>query len=198
MKVIAYYTLGTDYEKEAKRLKDSLKKVGLPYEINGVLNLRSWQANTRYKAKFIEDKIIEHLGADYPLLYLDVDAVVKEYPKELESITEDIAVRFEDFKWKKGTCLSGTILIRPNESMLRLCKDWQLRNKQTEHNAKNLEQDNLGELINEYSYHYPNHFKFKVLEPEYCFIFDIHKRMYPNKKPIIEHLQASRRLKHKV
>lgn len=196
MKVIAYYTEGTGYEQEAKRLQASLDSVGLKYEIDGVPNLGSWQLNTRYKATFIKDKIIENLHGE-TLLYLDVDAVVKEYPHELENIEESIAVRFEDFKWQKGTCLSGTILIKPNESMLRVCKDWELRNILTKDRNKNLEQDNLGDILNEYSYKYPD-FKFKCLDVEYCFIFDIHKRMYPNKQPIIEHLQASRKLKHTV
>jgi len=197
MKVIAYYTLGTGYEQEAKRLKASLDKVGLKYQIEGVPNLGSWQANTRYKATFIKEKIEEHLDGE-SLLYLDVDAVVKEYPHELENIKEQIAVRFEDFKWQKGTCLSGTILIKPTLDMIRLCKDWELKNVMTAHDKKNLEQDNLGQLINEYCFRYPEHFKFKNLPVEYCFIFDIHKRMYRDKQPIIEHLQASRRLKFKV
>lgn len=197
MKVIAYYTEGTAYKQEADRLKASLEDVGLDYEITPVKNLGSWQLNTRYKATFIREQIEKNLNGE-PLLYLDVDAVVKEYPHELENIKESIAVRFEDFPWQKNNCLSGTILIKPNVSMIRLCKDWELKNHLTKDENKNLEQDNLGELLNEYCFNYPDHFNYKILDVEYCFIFDIHKKMYPNKQPIIEHLQASRRLKFKV
>lgn len=197
MKVIAYYTLGTDYEKEANQLKASLDKVGMKYQIEGVPNLGSWQENTRYKATFIKEKILENLEGE-TLLYLDVDARVRKYPIELEDIKEPIAVRFEDFKWQKGTCLSGTILIKPTLDMVRLCKDWELKNNLTKSDKKNLEQDNLGVLLNEYAFAYPHHFKYKVLPVEYCFIFDIHRRMYKGVEPIIEHLQASRRLKFKV
>ena len=197
MIVIAYYTLGTEYEQEANRLRASLDRCKMKYQIEGVPNLGSWQENTRYKATFIKEKILEHLDGE-TLLYLDVDAVVKEYPHELENIKENIAVRFEDFKWQKGTCLSGTILIKPTHDMVRLCRDWEMKNVLTKDEKNNLEQDNLGQLINEYCFHYPSHFSFKNLPVEYCFIFDIHKRMYKDKQPIIEHLQASRRLKYKV
>ena len=197
MKVIAYYTENTDYKKEADRLEASLINIGIDYEITPVKNLGSWQLNTRYKATFLKEQIIKHLGGE-PLLYVDVDAVIHEYPHELENIKQSIAVRFEDFPWQKNNCLSGTIFIKPNVSMIRLCKDWELRNLLTKDRDKNLEQDNLGDLLNEYCYRHPYHFDYKILDVEYCFIFDIHKKMYPDKKPIIERLQASRRLKHKV
>ena len=197
MKVIAYYTIGTDYEKEALRLRASLDKVGLKYDIEGVPNLGSWQENTRYKATFIKNKLKENLHGE-TLLYLDVDAVVHEYPHELEKIEEPIAVRFEDFKWQEGTCLSGTILIKPTEGNIQICDSWEVRNILTKDKKKNLEQDNLGAILKRRAFTMPDHFKYKVLDVEYCFIFDIHKKMYPNSKPIIEHLQASRRLKYKV
>jgi hypothetical protein len=33
------------------------------------------------------------------------------------------------------------------------------------------------------------------LPPEYCWIFDLSKKRYGNLKPVIEHYQASRKLK---
>ena len=36
------------------------------------------------------------------------------------------------------------------------------------------------------------------LPVELCFIFDTHAEMFPDKSPVIEHMQASRRLKNEV
>jgi hypothetical protein len=38
----------------------------------------------------------------------------------------------------------------------------------------------------------------KNLPPEYTFIFDSMRKMYPNAKPVIEHFQASRKLRNNV
>jgi hypothetical protein len=40
--------------------------------------------------------------------------------------------------------------------------------------------------------------KDKNLPPEYTFIFDLMRALYPNANPVIEHFQASRRNKNKV
>ena len=39
---------------------------------------------------------------------------------------------------------------------------------------------------------------FKNLPPEYTFIFDTMKQIYPDIKPVIEHFQASRQFKNKI
>jgi len=38
----------------------------------------------------------------------------------------------------------------------------------------------------------------KNLPPEYTFIFDSMRKMYPDTKPVIEHFQASRKLRNRV
>jgi hypothetical protein len=63
-------------------------------------------------------------------------------------------------------------------------------------NAKTLEQWNLDKAIQEGLKDYG--LTFKNLPPEYTFIFDSMRAMYPNAKPVIEHFQASRRFRNKV
>jgi len=73
MIVIAYYTTGTTYVKEAQLLEASLERVGMEYQILEVPDQGSWDANVRQKANFIRDQRHFLRG---PLLYIDVDAFV--------------------------------------------------------------------------------------------------------------------------
>lgn len=192
--VVAYYTLGTPYEQEAMKLLASLKKHNINYDIVGIPNLGTWQANTRQKAKFMSDMLEKHSG--YRLLYVDSDAILHSQPVLFKNYSVDVAVRFQDFRWKKNECLSGTIYMENNERTKSLCKQWMAINVSQGLNASNLEQWNLGKCIEDMNK--THKLTFKNLPPEYTFIFDIMRRIYPNAKPVIEHFQASRKLKRKL
>lgn len=190
--IVAYYTIGTGYESEVKKLQASLDKLGLSYDIVGVPNLGSWQKNTRYKAKFLLEMLDKWSG--YNLLYVDSDAIVHTKPILVDELTSDIAVRWQDFRWRKNECLSGTIFIKNNQNTRELCKLWYTSNQGGDQN--NLEQWNLGEIISKLSQQ--QKITFSNLPPEYTFIFDSMKALYPNVKPVIEHFQASRKYKKTI
>jgi hypothetical protein len=192
--IVAYYTLNTPYEQEAKKLIASLNKLNLKYDVVGVQNLGNWQANTRFKAQFMLDMLDKHTGKN--LLYIDSDAIVHSKPILFENYQCDVAVRWQDFRWRQNECLSGTIFMANNDKTRTLCRIWQNTNNSEGPNAKTFEQWNLGSAIQQMK-------KFqglidKNLPPEYTFIFDSMRNMYPNAKPVIEHFQASRKLKNKV
>ena len=83
-----------------------------------------------------------------------------------------------------------------NEKTMKVCKEWEQLNIKESNNSKNLEQWNLGAVIEKLK----DTLKLEVvnLPPEYTFIFDTMRKIYPNVQPVIEHFQASRRNKNRV
>ena len=193
--VVGYYTVNTPYEEEAKTLLQSLKKLSINHDISGVNTLGNWQANTRFKASFMLDMLIK--WPNHRLLYVDVDAVVHKLPDLFENYYCDIAVRWQDFKWRKNECLSGTIYMENNERTKRICELWRDINIAEGNQSSRMEQWNLDTVINQLKSEDPQ-FTYKNLPPEYTMIFDSMRGMYPNIVPIIEHFQASRRFKKDV
>jgi len=192
--VVGYYTINTPYEEEAQNLIKSLNKLGINQDVIGVKTLGNWQANTRFKAGFMLDMLIK--WPNHRLLYVDVDAVVHRLPDLFKNYTCDIAVRWQDFRWRKNECLSGTIYMENNERTHRICKLWRDINVKEGNKSNRMEQWNLDTVITQMKED-PN-FTYKNLPPEYTMIFDSMRGMYPNIVPVIEHFQASRRFKKDV
>ena len=193
--IVGYYTVNTPYEEEAKNLLESLNRLGINHDISGVKTLGNWQANTRFKAGFMLDMLNKH--PKYRLLYVDVDAVVHLSPDLFKNYHCDIAVRWQDFRWRKNECLSGTIYMENNERTKRICELWRDINVNEGNESNRMEQWNLDTVINKMKEEDPN-FTYKNLPPEYTMIFDSMRGMYPNITPVIEHFQASRRFKKDV
>jgi len=193
--VVGYYTVNTPYEQEANNLLESLNKLGINHDISGVKTLGNWQANTRFKAGFMLDMLVK--WPKHRLLYVDVDAVVHKMPDLFKNYKCDIAVRWQDFRWRKNECLSGTIYMENNERTKRICELWRDINVTEGNKSNRMEQWNLDTVINQMKKEDPN-FTYKNLPPEYTMIFDSMRGMYPNISPVIEHFQASRRFKKDV
>lgn len=187
--VIGYYTKDTSYENLAFRLKKSLAEFSLPNYIEAIPDQGSWEKNTHYKATFIQ-KCLRERTED--LLYVDVDAVFRSYPSLIPEIAKehDLAYRTEDFRWRKDEALSGTIFIKNNDLMKGFVDQWieMNRNNPAERmKPETWEQKNMQRIhrsIQEIRYY--------NLPPEYTFIFDHSKKMFPGVTPVIEHFQESR------
>ena len=193
--VVGYYTINTPYEEEAQILIRSLNKLRINQDVIGVKTLGNWQANTRFKAEFMLDMLNKH--PNHRLLYVDVDAVVHKMPDLFKNYKCDIAVRWQDFRWRKNECLSGTIYMENNKRTRRICELWRDINVTEGNQSNRMEQWNLDTVINKMKAEDPN-FTYKNLPPEYTMIFDSMRGMYPNITPVIEHFQASRRFKKDV
>ena len=185
--VVAYYTIDTPYETEVENLRRSLAELPLVSEIIGVPNLGSWQANTQYKAVFLRDMLAKH-GATHRLLYVDADAVVREYPSLLDRISCDVAVH----STPRGP-LSGTIYLESTPATRSLLGSWIEENLR---HPRRWDQVNLGAVLARKQKELG--LRLVELPVEYTFIFDLFRRNHPDAQPVIEHFQASRRFKRRV
>jgi hypothetical protein len=124
------------------------------------------------------------------LLYVDVDAVFKAYPQIFETLDCDIAYRTENFRWRADEALSGTVYFRNNEKIKKMVDRWINLNEATpaeRMKPETWEQKNMQRAQREFG-----DLVYYNLPPEYTFITDSTKIMYPGLHPIIEHYQASR------
>lgn len=191
--IVSYYTENTGYKAQAMRLAVSAERFGLPWHIEGIPNIGSWQENTRYKAAFIM-AMMERFP-NKAIVFIDADAIIRKKPKLFEALRCDIAVSYRDYalfpcrsrKYGKEL-LSGTLYLANNRKTKEFVKLWIDKN-----NERPLiwEQKNMELALNETI----GHLKLKELPPTYCQIFDLMKKAG---EPIIEQMQASRKLKLKV
>lgn len=184
--VCSYFTAKTGYEGEAKTLETSLihHKID-PYHIERISNMGNWQKNTLYKAKFIKQMMLKF--PDYSIVFTDADSIFHSYPGLFANLDgADFACHFRDWHARQGELLSGTLYIANTPKMRRIVGEWIEVNKT---NQQKFEQRNLERVIRRNG-HKINIYKLPV---EYCCIFDDENRRQI--KAVVEHFQASRRLK---
>jgi hypothetical protein len=191
--VIAYYTESTAYEVLAGNLKRSLQNFSLPHHIEPIEDLGSWEKNTHYKAYFIKS-ILEIRNQD--ILYVDVDAQFKQYPDLILNLDCDIAYRTQDFKWRSDEALSGTLFLKNNEKTKKFVDRWIELNEAVpaeRMKPETWEQKNMQRAQREMK-----DLVYYNLPPEYTFIYDHMKIMYPGIPPVIEHYQESRNVHRRL
>ena len=188
--VVSYYTAGTPYKKEARKLETSMLDLAIPHHVAEVPNLGDWQKNTHFKAKFIRQMLDRFETKD--VIWVDADAVFHSYPVLFDRIIENdlwnFAAHFRNWNHGKDELLSGTLFIKNNDLMKRVVDDWILINRQ---NKQTWEQRNLSRAVKREPM-----MKIMDLPIEYCCIFDDANR--GKLDPVIEHFQASRRLRRLV
>lgn len=186
--VIAYFTKGNQYEALSENLSKSCSEFGIPLHLKPIENLGTWERNTHFKANFILDCLSNF---NQNLVYVDVDAVFRSYPTLFQTIDCDIAYRTENFRWRKNEALSGTIFLANNPRTKEFVEKWISINsviKANRMDPETWEQKNMQRALE-----VCNDMRYKNLPPEYTFIFDHSKRIYPDITPVIEHFQASRK-----
>lgn len=90
-KVVCFYTLNGIYPQMAERLKKSCDQFLIKNDIRQAEDLGSWVKNCGYKSNFIYDRLQE-LQDNSCLIWLDSDAVVKQYPELFFTCKEDFAI----------------------------------------------------------------------------------------------------------
>ena len=198
--VVGCFTAG-DYAKEAHDvLIASVEKLGITYVVREIPNRGSWVLNNSACQLYLRELDIEFPHADF--LYIDVDGYVHSDPWPFLRTLKgcDLACHYMSRPgWNYGMrgtrfvdeeLLSGTVYWPAGPRRRELLVKW------TEENAANpgdWDQRNLQYLL----WLDPS-IKCARLPVEYTFIFDIHRQRHPDAVPVVEHMQASRRYRHRV
>ena len=187
--VIAFYTFNTPYQAECIKLIESCKKHGVPIKTQGYPNTGSWVRNAALKSIFISS-MMEQYPKDARLVYLDVDARVRKYPVLFDTLDCDLAVHYRIRNPRSRELLSGTLFIKNNERTHSLIKAWI---GLQERNPKDWDQRVLQKVIDRDAKKLK--LNLEELPATYCQIFDT---MRGAGQPVIEHMQASRRYRHRI
>ena len=177
-KIVSFYTLNTGYEDEIENLLDSINKFDLTYWISGIKSLGSWDANTKYKVQLIKEALSHK---NYNIVYVDADAIIKQYPVAFETINKPMAMHYRNGK----ELLSGTLFFKPCAITSKVLDMWE---QLCIENPKSWDQTLLKraiQLLGAEKY-------VQQLPASYCKIFDL---MSDVENPVIEHYQASRKYK---
>lgn len=189
--VVAYYTTGTGYEAEARKLVASLLRVGVAYHVEAVPNLGSWQKNTHHKAEFILGMLDLHAaqGDLRPVVAVDADAIFHAYPGLFDTLDCDAAFSYRNYAAHPSRArragrelLSGTIYFANNDAARAIIREWIAENKR---NPAMWEQRNLQAVVGRLNGCY----RLAELPATYCKIFDLMRLAGP---AVIEHYQKSR------
>jgi hypothetical protein len=167
MRFVSYYT--SDYIEYAKPLINSLQKFNLSYDIEQIPDRGSWDRNTKYKPNFMLEKMRVY---DEPITWVDIDAIVKDYPQLLFELTCDLAARFKI----TGRLMSGTVFINNTDNGKELLRRWVWSNTSRKQN----DQKNLQHVIQDETV--------VQLPKSYCRKFD------EDGDVVIKHMMASRKL----
>lgn len=125
-KIVSFYTVDTQYEEHAQRLKATLDSQGLAYHLEPVNTMGSWADNCAYKARFIYRMWQE---SDSPIVWLDADATVESYPVLFGVVDADFGMH----KWNWDPAApgwefcSGTLYFGKSERAEQLLQQWILR-----------------------------------------------------------------------
>jgi hypothetical protein len=173
---ISFYT--PIYRSEADGLLATLAAFGLSADVRLVESQGSWVRNCARKADFIAEMMDEYPGR--PLVWLDADARVRQWPELLFHLDCDFAAH-----WKGGTeLLSGTLYFGGTDAARRLVQPWAAMCRA---DPDVWDQKHLQRVVGN-----ADGLRVDTLPAPYVLIFDLMKDEGP---PVIEHLQASRKLK---
>lgn len=198
MKFISFYT--GHYQWDAEQLMKSLNKLGIKnYDVEYRDRVGNWEANTQLKAPFILEKLKENDS----VVWTDADSRVRQIPSFFDTIETDIGVFYLPVELAGGFVppehsilqnatsylQSGTMYFKNNDKVIKLLERWIELNAQ---DPRQWDQWTLQVAI-EHSDVTVTH-----LPPEYVWMDGVVSPVYENRRPVIEHTQASRRFKDKI
>ena len=196
--LISFYTVGTGYEREIIKLEQSLEKHKIPFKFYQYKPVGSWRKNLNFKSDCILKAFKEFPDKD--IVFVDADAIVRQFPVLFDKLSNGmdyhIAAHFHPYRETGkigGSLLSGTLWFKNDDTAKMLVNEWHriaLSHPNVRHqHCLNLAVNELNrkaKIINLYE-----------MPKEYTYIFDYYKGR-DRSSPVIEHFQASRKLRSQV
>ena len=189
--VVSFYTEGTGYELEIRRLKKSAVRFGLEYDFYAQKDLGSWRANIHDRIRILRHFLDKHKGRD--ILYIDADGEIQQYPALFDDFKDEFGITkidrskywkdWEEFHSDRFEYLGGTMYLKNCKPVRELLDLWErldapMETKLSQHTLIHAIEGMEGKI------------KINLLPLTYCQIFDV---MINEGEPVIEHFQASRR-----
>jgi SAM-dependent methyltransferase len=181
--ICAFYT--PEYKDTIKQLVASADNFSYELFSKKFESTGSWVSNCGLKPFFLKSCLNKFKDKD--ILYLDADAIIKKKLILFEDFSHDIGVHIKDHKNRLGV-LSGTIYLSNNSKVHAFVEAWCQRQKD---NPLRWDQSNFRDTMIQEEFHDLDFFNTPF---EYTKIFDKKKDV----DPFIEHMQASRSLKHSI
>lgn len=188
---VTFYTKGTGYEQEVKKLRASAESLGVPLDEYAYPSRGSWRKNLNYKSYCILEAMKDRPGTD--IVFIDADAVIRQWPILFDGLsvaqTYDIAFhRFKQSRLDPGKeLLSGTLWIANTAVGREIVTEWHREATRTPAIRHQRALDRVLQAKCRGARQF-------VLPIEYTAIFD-HPAVRGKVEPVIEHFQASRRLR---
>jgi hypothetical protein len=192
---VSFYTADTGYEREVERLLASAEAFGVPLVAYAVPNRGSWRLNLNDKSAVILHALDE--WPDRDIVFLDADAVIRSYPRLFDELSESrahdlAACFFEESRLERGELLSGTLWVANTAAGRGIVERW---DRYARKHPEIRHQKALAVVLGAGRPGEPGERIYR-LPRAYTRIFD-HPGMR-GVEPVIEHFQASRRLRHNL
>lgn len=189
-KIISFFTEGTGYAQEIKKLEASLTALGLPSHFFARPPVGTWRGNLNYKSAVILEAF--DLFPESDIVFLDADAIVRSRPVLFDRLSAgreyDLAAHLFNYSFEKDELLSGTLWIANNPAGRKAVQLWDAKGRA---HPEIRHQKCLKLVLSE-----TPEIRFYKLPLEYTCIFDHPARR--GKTAVIEHFQASRRFRTQV
>jgi hypothetical protein len=182
---VSFYTVGNGYDAEAADLGKTLDHWDLPHDLLPIAPLGSWEQACGYKPIFLQAMRRKH--GRRPLVWLDADARVRANPSLFLEMADKNGRPPVDFAahWKDDQeLLSGTLYFGAASAADRLLEQWAAG---CIANPGQWDQRVLQQIVEA-----TDDLNVFCLPAAYTLIFDTMREQGP---PVIEHMQASRRLR---
>lgn len=186
--VVGFFTTGTAYEDEAREMMASCEAFGLRHDVVGVTPRGDWAMNCAIKARVVMSAWERTGGRDGvgAVVWVDADARVRRRPAVLEQGGFDFAVHRVE-RWEFA---SGTVAFGRSAGAEALLREWVRRCEAEPWVWDQVHLDRAWEALVMAGVG----LRTLWLPQAYTKIFDRAAEDVSGDEPVIEHMQASRRL----